>query len=230
MIVNIENARIHSDTTGWKGDAGTSFSFSKNVQEVLSINLSAHIQYKTQKDLYLLLANYNLLKANNSDLFNNMFYHFRYNRKLSKVVRLEAFNQWQQNKINNIDLRVLVGAGLRFKIHESKTFRIYAATLAMYEHEQDKEPLEIHNELRSDNYISFTFLPNPVLSITSTTFYQPLYRLPKDYRLLNQMSLSIKASQHLFFTTNWDYSYDASPPAGTPHVNYTITNGLNYTF
>src|SRR4051812_4538809 len=138
LIVNVENSRIQSDTTGWKGDIGTSFSFSKNVQQILSINATAHLQYKTEKDLYLLLANYNLLKGDNQQLLNNMFYHLRYNRKLGKVVRWEAFTQWQQNSINNIDLRSLFSTGPRCKLHESKSFKIYAAALAMYEHEVDK--------------------------------------------------------------------------------------------
>src|SRR4051812_26145393 len=86
LIVNVENSRIQSDTTGWKGDAGTSFSFTKNVQQILNINATMHLQYKTEKNLYLLLANYNLLKSNNEQLFNNMFYHLRFNRKLGKVV------------------------------------------------------------------------------------------------------------------------------------------------
>src|SRR3954464_7377301 len=74
LIVNVENSRIQSDTTGWKGNVGTAFSFTKNVQEVLNVNAVFHLQYKTQKDLYLLLANYNLLKANSQNFTNNMFY------------------------------------------------------------------------------------------------------------------------------------------------------------
>lgn len=230
LIVNVENSRIQSDTTGWKGDVGTSFSFTKNVQQILNINATMHLQYKTEKNLYLLLANYNLLKSNNQQLFNNMFYHLRFNRKLGKVVRWEAFTQWQQNSINNIDLRSLFGTGPRFKMHESKSFRIYAAALAMYEHEVDKNPKVIHNDMRGDNYVSFTFKPNEIFDVTSTTFYQPLFRQFNDFRVLNQIVFNIKATKHFSIATNWDYSYDAFPAAGTPNVNFTITNGFSYTF
>ena len=43
----MENSRIQSDTTGWKGDVGTSFSFSKNVQEVLNISATMHFTIST---------------------------------------------------------------------------------------------------------------------------------------------------------------------------------------
>jgi hypothetical protein len=230
IIVNVENSRIQSDTTGWKGDAATSFSYTKNVQEILNINASLHLQYKTQKDLYLLLGSYSLLVGNGRQLSNNMFYHVRYNRKLGKVVRWEAFTQLQQNRITNIDLRLLFGTGPRFKCYESNRFKLYAAALAMYEHEKDRNPYLVLNDIRSDNYISFTFKPNDIFDVTSTTFYQPLFRDFKDFRILNQLTFSIKATKHFSISTNWDYAYDALPPAGIPNINFTITNGFHYVF
>lgn len=230
LIVNVENSRIQSDTTGWKGDAGTSFSYTKNVQEILSINATAHLQYKTEKNLYLVLGNYNLLTSTDQQLLNNMFFHLRYNRKLGEVLRWEAFTQWQQNNINNIDLRALVGTGPRFKLHDTKTFKIFAGALAMYEHEVDKMPKEIHNDLRSDNYVSLTFQPNSVFDATSTTFYQPLFRKLSDFRVLNQIVFNIKATKHFTIVTNWDFSYDTDPALATPRVNITFTNGFSYTF
>ena len=111
LIVNVENSRIQSDTTGWKGDIGTSFSYTKNLQQVLNINATTHLQYKTGKNLYLLLANYNLLTSFDQQLVNNMFYHLRYNRRLGKVVRWEAFTQWQKNSVTNIELEGFIRHG-----------------------------------------------------------------------------------------------------------------------
>lgn len=230
LIVNIENSRIHSDTTGWKGNLGSSFSFTKNVQQILNLNAAMHLQYKTKKDLYLLLANYNLLKGNNQEFSNNMFYHLRYNRKVGKVLRWEAFTQWQQNNVTNIDLRTLYGTGPRFKIIESKTFRLYAAGLVMYEHERDKKPAVTYNNMRGDAYVTCTYTPNQIFDVTATAFYQPAFSAPKDFRVLNQVTFSVKATRHISVATNWDYSYDAFPAVGTPRINYVISNGINYTF
>lgn len=231
QIVNIESKRMQTDTIGWSGSLGTSFSFTKNVQEVLHLNANAHVQYKTDKSLYLFLANYSLLKGNNEELLNNMFYHLRYNRKLNSWLRWEIFNQWQQNAVTGIRLRALLGTGPRFKIIGRERFRLYAATAAMYEYEEEQtKPVVLHKDVRSSSYLSFSYTPNPFLEIISTSFYQPLYKDLSDFRFLNQLALNIKATKRLLVTTNWDYLYDAFPAAGTPSVNVTITNGFTYTF
>jgi hypothetical protein len=230
LIVNVENSRIQSDTTGWKGDVGTSFSFVNNVQQLLNINVNTHLQYKAEKDLYLLLTNYNLLKSNNQSLSNNVFFHLRYNHKLGEVVRWEAFTQWQQNKITNIDVRALLGTGPRFKLNDSKRIKLYAGVLAMYEYERDINPIKVYKDIRSDNYVSITYKPTPSIDVTSTTFYQPLFKDISDYRILNQFVLNIKATKHFSIVTSWDYLFDSYPAVGTPKVNYTINNGFIYSF
>jgi hypothetical protein len=230
QIVNVESSRIQSDTTGWLGTAGTTFTFTKNVQEILNINATVHLQYRTERNLYLLLANYNLLRGRNETLSNDMFYHLRYNRRLKRWLRWEVFTQWQQNTVTNIELRALLGTGPRFTLHESKRFKFYIASLAMYEHEKELQPGLTHNNLRSDNYMTFTYQPNEVLSMTSTTFYQPLYNNLRDYRILNQLTFNVKATRHFSITTNWSYLFDSFPASGTPKVNYSISNGFQYVF
>jgi len=222
---------MQTDTIGWSGSLGTTFSFTKNVQEVLNLSANAHVQYKAGKSLYLFLGDYKLLKGNNKALLNNMFYHLRYNRKLSELVRWEIFNQWQQNAVTGIKLRALFGTGPRFKLHRSERFRLYAATAAMYEYEEERtKPVVLHKDFRSSNYLSFSYTPNEVVELVSTTFYQPLFRQLNDFRVMNQLALNIKATRRLLLTTSWDYLYDAFPAAGAPRNNYTITNGFTYTF
>jgi hypothetical protein len=180
--------------------------------------------------LYLLLTNYNLLKSNNQSLSNNVFFHLRYNHKLGEVVRWEAFTQWQQNKITNIDVRALLGTGPRFKLNDSKRIKLYAGVLAMYEYERDINPIKVYKDIRSDNYVSITYKPTLSIDVTSTTFYQPLFKDISDYRILNQFVLNIKATKHFSIVTSWDYLFDSYPAAGTPKVNYTINNGFTYSF
>lgn len=231
QIVNIESKRMQTDTIGWSGSLGTTFSFTKNVQEVLNLNANAHVQYKTENSLYLFLADYNLLKGDQQELANNMFYHLRYNRRVNNWLRWEVFNQWQQNAVTGIRLRTLFGTGPRFKIHSSERFRLYAATAAMYEYEEEQmKPAVFHRDLRSSSYLSFSYTPNPVFEIVSTSFYQPLFNQLNDYRIMNQIALNIKLTRRLLVTTSWDYLYDAFPAGNNPGSNFTLTNGFTYTF
>lgn len=231
QIVNIESKRMQSDTTGWMGSTGVSFAFIKNVQEVLSINANAHLQYKTEKNLYLLLTNYNLLRGNGKKYTDNMFYHLRFNHKLNHMVRWEVFTQWQQDVVSDIGLRILAGTGPRFKLHDSPKFKLYAATAAMYEYEKEKiTPPVFHHDIRSSSYVSFTYEPSTNLEVVSTTFYQPLFRQLKDFRIFNQLTLNFKVSKHVAFSTSWNYLYDAFPAGVSPHINYSISNGFSYKF
>ncbi|MEO7309047.1 MAG: DUF481 domain-containing protein [Chitinophagaceae bacterium] len=222
---------MHSDTVGWMGNAGASLAVTKNAAAVFLANAQAHLQYKTKKDLYLILGNYGFLKARGDNLIDNSFFHFRYNRKLSSILRWELFTQLQKNLITKIDYRFLVGTGPRFKLADSKKFKLYIATLLMYEKERETaQPPIIHNNIRNSSYISFSLMPNEQTEIVSTSFYQPLLNSLQDYRLLNQTKLKVKAGKRFSISVNYNYLFDNAPATGTPKTNYTFSTGFDYDF
>lgn len=231
QIINVENARMQSDTTGWMGSAGALLSLTKNTEEIFLVQLNAHLQYKTQKDLFLILGNYGFLSGSSQNLINNSFIHLRYNRKLNKILRLEFFTQILQNPVTKIDYRILTGAGPRFKLAENKKFRLYAASLVMHEYERELNVEKtIHNDIRSSSYISFSFQPNENTEMVNTVFYQPLFSYLNDYRILDQFKFSVKAGKKLALNFNVNYLYDNKPVVGVPRINYTVSTGIEYDF
>ena len=230
QIVNIESARMQSDTTGWLGNAGAAFSLTKNTQQVFSAELDAHVQYKSAKSLYLILGSYGFLKGAGTSLIDNTFLHLRYNYKLSSLIRWEAFTQVQQNVITGISSRFLIGTGPRFKLLSTKLIRLYAASLLMYEREEETNYSVIHNNIRSSSYVSFTITPNKQVEIISTSFFQPLPDNWNDYRFLNQVSLRVRAGKKLGIKLKWNYLNDSRPVPGVPTVNYNLSTGADYEF
>ncbi len=231
QIINVENARIHSDTTGWMGEAGALASFTKNTQEVFLVQLNAHVQYKTQKNLFLILGNYGFLSGSDQNLINNSFLHLRYNRKLNELVRLELFTQVLQNPVTKIDYRFLTGAGPRFKLVGGKKFRMYAASLVMHEYERELDALKtIHNDIRSSSYVSVSLQPSEQTELVNTIFYQPLFNQLSDYRILEQFKFSVKAGKKWALSFNINYLYDNKPVQGVPMINYTVSTGIEYHF
>jgi hypothetical protein len=231
QIINVENARIHSDTTGWMGSAGALLSMTKNTDEIFLVQVNAHVQYKTPKNLFLILGNYGFLSGSSQNLINNSFFHLRYNRKLNSVLRLEFFTQVLQNPVTKIDYRVLTGTGPRFKLAEKKKFRLYAASLVMHEYERElNEEKTIHNDIRSSSYVSFSFQPNDNTEMVNTVFYQPLFLYLNDYRILDQFKFSVKAGKKLALAFNVNYLYDNKPVVGVPRINYTVSTGIEYNF
>ncbi len=231
QIVNVENRRIQSDTTGWLGNFGVSFQLDKNTVKVLTLNTNGQIEYKSPKSLYLFLVNYDLLQGASQTLQNNLFFHLRYNYKLTNLVRMEAFTQVQHNNLSGIKSRWLIGAGPRFKISGTKKLSLYAATLIMYESEHElTKPVIIHNDLRSSNYVTASWRPVDKSEIVSTLFYQPLLKDFSDFRISHELKLKFQFTKKFSFFTTWAFLYDSRPPAGVPDNTYTLKNGIEYEF
>ncbi len=231
QIVNVESRRVQTDTTGWFGSFGTGFLFEKNVLEVININADAYLEYQTPKSVFIGMGSYNFLRGNGKSLYDNTFYHVRYNYKINKWLHWEAFTQLQHNDITGIKLRRLAGTGPRFRIAASKKISLHVATAAMYEYEREKtDPVIYHNDIRSTSYLSLNFKPSENVSLSGTVFYQPLFRNAHDYRVLNEIKAKFKIVKHLSFKVTWYYLHDSKPAANTPKYNYSISNGVEYSF
>lgn len=226
QIVNMESQRYHTDTTGWAGSIGGNFALTNYGQKVFDVDANAHVQYKTKKSLYLFLGGYGFLKGDQQSYVDYSFLHLRYNYKLTKILRLEAFTQLQQNVITKIQFRYLIGAGPRFKLVESPKIKLYMGSLPMYEVEKETGVPEHIINWRCSNYISFTFIPNKQTEFTTTTYYQPVMFDAGNYRLLNQSSCKIKASKKIAVVIRYNYQYDASPATGVNKETYNFGTGL----
>lgn len=231
QIVNIETKRVHSDTTGWFGKIKTGFVLQQNANRVLNINGAANVEYKSAKDLYIILLNYNLLRANGKSFNNNVFSHLRYRHDINSKLSWEAFTQLQNNNVSGIDLRMLAGTGPRLKLISSPKINFYAATAAMYEYERElTNPPVLHHDARNSTYLSLSWNLTNDAALTGTLFYQPLFRDFTDYRVLNELNISYKLFRHFAITVGWYYLYDSAPAAGTPKLNYSISNGFEFVF
>ena len=227
QIVNMEDKRYHTDTTGWAGSVGGSFALTNYGQKVFDVDANAHVQYKSKKSLYLFLGGYGFLKGDQQSYVDYGFLHLRYNYKLTKVLRLEAFTQLQQNTITKIQYRYLIGAGPRFKLVERPKIKLYLGILPMYEIEKETGVAKHITNWRCSNYLSFTFIPNKQTEFTTTTYYQPVMFDAGDYRLLNQSTCKIKAGKKIAVVIRYNYQYDASPAGGITHENYNFGTGID---
>jgi len=227
QILNVESLRIRSDTTGWFGEAGLGGNYIRSETKVVQADARAFVEYKALKDLIILTGNYNLLIGDDQKLVDEYLAHLRYNRKLNTWLRWEAFCQYQQNEVLLIGQRILAGTGPRFKLFDEKTFRSYLGLLVMYEHEEEKgEQALIHNDLRGSGYLSFNVALGNDLELISTTYYQPRLSGWRDYRVLHQNSLNLKAGKHFIFTVNYFLLHDSRPVAEIIRTNSKLALGF----
>ncbi len=233
QIINVENSRLHSDTTGWMGGAGASINLNKNAVQVLGVNLESQLQYKapSQKSIWLLLGNYSFLKAGENKLVSQGFIHLRYNYKVNNWLRWEFFGQYQNNPVLFIDHRFLLGTGPRFRVFRHNKNRIYAASLLMLEDEKElTNPVISHTELRNSSYVSVSIIPNGQLELVNTFFYQPLLKNFSDFRFMNQLSVKVKAGRHISLGVKLNYLYDSETAGTAPATTYNFATGIDFDF
>ena len=229
QIVNIENERIKGDKAGWAGQLGINFSMTKNESLLIATNTSAHIQYKNERHLWLILGETGFTQIDSEDFSNFAFGHLRHNVKLNEWLRWEAFSQAQFNKIARLDLRTLIGTGPRFKLSKSEKFRFYLGTLVMYEYEDETEGAT-HRDFRMSDYLSFTIQPGDILKLIGTIYYQPKLEKIADYRISSEVTLAFKITKNLSFTSAYRLFFDSYPGLGEHDTFYAWTNGLKFSF
>jgi hypothetical protein len=235
QLVNIESRRMQTDSLRLAGNADISFNYQKTNDITLNVfktSLSAQGKSKNLKHILLALGNYHLASSNNSTINNAGFGHLRYNYKWNKWIRWEVYSQIQFNELLSLRYRFLAGAGARFKLNHGETIKTYLGVSTFYEHEQIRDLQEtINTDVRMSNYfvISIKF-PKKRGELTSTTYYQPLFRAWNDFRITNQSLIQLNITKHLAFTTAVNSFFDANPPVDVQPSTFSLSNGLRFTF
>ncbi len=232
QIINVENLRRVTDTTGWSGFARLDLHLIKNRNKIFGVSNRIRVQYKREKHLWLFINDLDFREANSRKLVSKNAQHLRYNYKFHKKMALEAFLQSQENEIAAIRFRGLVGAGLRFKLSKSEKYKLYLGNLIMYEHEKVIESDEkiFNKDWRNSSYFSMSLFPVKNISIASTTYFQPRYDKFSDFRVSSQTTMSFRIIKNLRFATTFTYQYDEFPVLGIPKEQYRLTNGVMYSF
>lgn len=233
QVTNVEADRVKTDTIGWRGEANMGLQFEQEKTKTTEFSADARGQYKDQKNLYLLLGEYQHSRTSGKTFKDKAYLHARYNRRVNYWMKWEVYSQIQFNKNTNIDLRFLNGTGPRFRLSKTEHARIYAGTSYMYEISREKEENEeymMRREHRNSNYLSFSLFPSENFSIISTTYFQPRLDKFSDYRVSNATELRFKIYKTLVFGVEYKLSYDKFPAYGVPSVTHSLKNKIGITF
>lgn len=229
QIINIETKRFLKDTNGLVGTISGNFNVNQNTQQVLTLGLNQHLQYKHNRHRFLSISDLAFIKAGKTDFVNAGYQHFRYNYRINYLITWEAFVQGQYNKVLLLDRRYLAGTGPRFKLLKKEMLRIYLGCLYMYEYQsQLNESIRQYNN-RISSYLTLS-LSFKKMEFTSTTFYQPNLADTDNYRIANDSSFELGINNHLNFKVGFNLLYDTRQPVGIPDLTYILKNGLTYKF
>lgn len=231
QIINIEEARKATDSTGFSGHWSFMGNYLDNKEKVWSIQTQTNIQYKGQNNYYWFITDWSTFRSESTNFQNILFLHLRHNYKFNEWWRLETFIQHQYNKIQRIDHRILLGVGPRIKLLDKKLGKIYLGSTFMPEWEdRDDQESTWRYQTRWSNYLSFTFNFWDHLTLRSTTYYQPSLQEWINYRLSHQKKLEIELNQFLSLVSSLRYTYDQFPILDAPKSTVQLVMGIKGKF
>ncbi|MCU0421287.1 MAG: DUF481 domain-containing protein [Bacteroidia bacterium] len=230
QIVNMEGRRFENPKLGWQGTAEFGANFIQvNQNNINQLSNRLFVVHHTNKRNLLFVNDVTLVQSDNQNLVNNAFQHFRYIKQGDSTVFPEAFVQVQFNQQLDISLRVLSGAGFRFRLYKSEKSFFYIGNVLMYEYEQNPE-LDAQNNMRLSSYASLDFGDFDRIPVTFVGYLQPRINNINDYRVSVEASVLFKSKSKFSFRMMARYAYDAFPPPGINPFFGSFSNSLLYQF
>ncbi|KAA2216964.1 DUF481 domain-containing protein [Maribacter flavus] len=233
QLVNIESKRMQTDSTRFALKSDVLFDYTDNNGDYIfqvASNLTTQVKSKDLNKIYFFIGNYKLIRSKNQDFQNTWFFHVRYNHKLSKLFRLEAFVQNQNNALLTITSRNLVGAGIRLKFLSTERTTAYFGNAYMYEIEEVAETDQRFFNHRNSSYLSVNqSFKNTKLDITGTVYFQPLYDAINNHRILCQLKAELPISKIISLSALYNYFYSSFSPIRENDRASNVSFGLTFT-
>jgi hypothetical protein len=235
QIVMVEGRGFSEDSLGWHGAITLEIYNTKNIERVYTLGGGSAIQYR--KDNHRLLSLNNLRVIRNADdetptKENKGYQHLRYNYYITPFWTFEAFGQAQFNEVLRIGFRGLLGGGVRMNLIKKEKDQLRLGISGMYEHEEEKDTIAVHDDFRLTSYLSFNKEFNKVISGSLICYYQPLVDDFSDYRVSSGLGFNIKITERFGLNIDASLVYDAQPVVDPdiPKLTYSISNGISYRF
>ncbi|WP_299821828.1 DUF481 domain-containing protein [uncultured Pontibacter sp.] len=251
QILNIERARVNRDTANYlTGRLGVDFSmFNRNAgknnpNNYLQLTFTGDLAYISTNHSYLLLNYYNYLLVNydSRELRNTVastgYSHLRTNLFRKRKLSYELFAQAQTDQARGLELRTLLGGGIRVAVLRSNDVNLYFGTGLMHEHEAWKNPeldqvLEVSDLLKSTNYFSAKVKLSEQISTDAIAYYQVGHDDTIDKfrnRISGDVTFNFKLNSKFSFRTNFNCVYEDEPIVPVTKFVYAISNGVQVNF
>lgn len=228
-MVNTEKLRLNLDDSGFSGDIELSFDIQTGNTEFAKLELEPNLVWRTGNNLVFWLNDMSRLWKSSDDFINKGYTHLRYNYDFSSYFSLEVLTQAEFNYARNLDARYLVGAGVRF-LPMKKDYLILAVGLTGLQEREEMTGGDITDIPRGSSYINFSIWKDDNITFANTVYFQPSIEDFEDYRIMDEAEITVKLFGDLSFTTSATYFYDSQPPEGIKKYDFSLENGLEYSF
>ncbi len=231
--VNVEKMR--SGHQGFRLTLGDDLAAQTGNSDLIEVGGQTRLDYRNARHYAFLVGNVRYGKQGDRVFKNRAFLHLRYNYELTRPVIAEAFGQLEEDAFTRLQLRTLLGAGVRLRLVETDAAGLYLGSSVMLEHERlDPAKVIVHPDRvtapRWSNYVSLQFMFGEKVSLVNTLYMQPRFDAFDDYRILDEAEFSILITEHLGITIAFYLRHDSLPPDGVESLDVSLRNGFSLSF
>ena len=199
------------------------------------LRLSGNGSYRTDASLVLFLARGEIGEKRGERFASAVFEHVRYRHRLAPHWQVEGFVQHEYDEFRRLSLRALVGTGLRFEWRFGERGLVAVGTAAMAELERlrDGEPEDAGGTAfapRSSSYLSVEVALDERVELKETLFVQPRFDDPRDVRILNETTLSVRVRRRVTLPTSFTVRHDSEPPEGVKSTDTALRTSFAIAF
>jgi hypothetical protein len=233
--VNTERYRYIEDSLGFSGIIKLDASIRTGNTDIQEIGSEILLDYKKPESTILFIMNGDYGWNKGQQFSNEALAHLRYVQALNESLKFEVFAQVNYDKSLLLLFRSLGGAGLRFKLFETKHSMLWFGSAYMLEYERYSEPRRFIEKKkilanRWSNYLSYNLRIQKNVSISSVIYYQPRFNLWRDTRILSENSLIVNLSGSFSLFVNFKLRYDRFTPVSIKKVDTRTKFGFIYNF
>jgi Protein of unknown function, DUF481 len=234
--VNIESLRRSGVPQGFSGSLGGDLTATTGNVDFIQTRIDARVNWVKGRETMLVIGQGGLGFLGTNRFASSGLLHYRWTHSLGGALSPEWYAQVNYDRPQLLDLRSLVGAGVRTSISSGTWGQFGAGTSLMLEHERLDLPVSARHPRRTTTLRNSTFLTLRAASaeqlvVTSTTYAQPsLADVLGDLRVLEDLGIGAAVTERLDVTVTFDLRYDSGPPDGTKALDTRLRAGVTYQY
>jgi putative salt-induced outer membrane protein YdiY len=233
QIVSIDKRRTRDPNRGLQGEFNLGFNFIHTTTDQKHLNSRMKLQYNEGQNTYLFSSDVGFNEVGSERNVNNGGLMLKYNYWVpEKIIIAEGFLQYQYNRVKSLKHRYIFGGGPRFNIADRDRFSFFIVGYTIYLNElyEHTEYERRKSLVKFSSMGSFDWRISDAANISHTTYYEPDYSDPSDFRIWSESRLNLKISQQLNFGLFIKLEYDNMAPPDVDKLFYTVSNSFQWRF
>ena len=231
--INIE--RLRTQDEGLSANADLAFAFRSGNSDLYDVSLGGQINHRNDNRFILGIARIRYGESDGTTYNSSAFAHLRYTQWFGALVAGELFGQLENDRFTLLQLRTLIGSGIRLRLAETDNVSAFLGSAAMYEIEDlDASKVTVHPSssrvVRWSNYLSFSWKISESASFSTTVYAQPQVDAFSDVRLLQDAALSFDITESVSFRVVFRQRFDNHPPDDIDRHDAFLENGIRVRF